>query len=261
MQENDDGSRKSKTLRKALLILDAFAEEQRDWGVRSLAEHLSMNPTTVHRILVTFEELKYLIKDPETIRYELGPGILRLASSYNRNNPLSLIANQVFNKFTDKWPYNFYLGYLSGYEVVYITIVTGSSRIKVDVDPGERVRGLHNSALGKALLAFQSEEFIRAYIEENGLEKSTSNTITTPDVLWEQIMEIRKNRFSINKGEYHNHIAAIGAPIFNASNEVTASFSLVYPILENNERYTRFERIIALTKEVSEEISVRYLGS
>ncbi len=56
MQENGDGGRKSKTLRKALMILDAFAEEQRDWGVRSLAEHLSMNPTSVHRLLLTFDE-------------------------------------------------------------------------------------------------------------------------------------------------------------------------------------------------------------
>ncbi len=186
---------------------------------------------------------------------------MRLASSYNKNNPLSSIANQVFNKFTDKWPYNFYLGYLIDYEVIYITIVTGPSRIRVDVDPGERVGGLHSTALGKALLAFQSKEFITTYIEENGLEKSTLNTITDPDVLWEQIMEIRKNRFSINKGEYHDHIAAIGAPIFNDSNEVMASFSLVYPILENDEHYTRFERMVALTKEISEEISVQYLGS
>ena len=131
MVENTNTSRKSKTVTKALLVLEAFAERKSGWGVRSLAEHLSMNPTSVHRILVTYEDFKYLIKDPETNRYELGPGILKLASSYNKHNPLSLIADLVFNKYTDEWPYNFYLGLLSGHEVVYVTIVAGSSPIKV----------------------------------------------------------------------------------------------------------------------------------
>ena len=260
MMENGDTSRKSKTLTKALEIFEAFAEEKRDWGVRSLAEHLSMNPTTVHRILVTFEDFKYLVKDPETSRYELGSGILRLASSYNKHNPLSSIANQIFNKYTDQWPYNFYLGLLSGHEVIYVTIVAGSSRIKVEVFPGERVGGLHSSALGKALLAFHSDDFISDYIEKYGLVQFTSSTVTDPEVLWEQIREIRKTGFSINKGEHHDHIAAIGAPIFNAFNEVVASFSLVYPLLENNEKYTRLERMIALIKDISEDISIRYLG-
>ncbi len=261
MVENTNTSRKSKTVTKALLILDAFADKKSGWGVRSLAEHLSMNPTSVHRILVTYEDFKYLIKDPETRRYELGPGMLRLASSYNKHNPLSLIADHVFNKYTDQWPYNFYLGFLSGHEVVYVTIVAGSSPIKVEVYPGERIAGLHSNALGKALLAFQSDDFISEFIEKTGLVKFTANTVTDPELVWDQIREIRKTGFSINRGENHEHIAAIGAPIFNASNEVVASFSLVYPLLEGNEKYTRLESIIALIKDISKDISIRYLGS
>jgi DNA-binding IclR family transcriptional regulator len=260
MEEKTNSSRKSKTLTKALLVLEAFADRKSGWGVRSLAEHLSMNPTSVHRILVTYEDFKFLIKDPESNRYELGPGSLRLASSYTKNNPLSLIANQVFNKYTDRWPYNTYLGSLSGHEVVYVTIVAGSSPIKVDVHPGERIGGLHSTALGKAILAFQSDDFINEFIETNGLVRFTLNTVTDPEELWEQIREIRKTGFSINRGEAHDHIAAIGAPIFNASNEVVASFSLVYPLLEDNEKLTRLERIVALTKDISDDISDRYLG-
>lgn len=260
VSEKSNKSRKSKTLAKALQIFEVFAEGKRDWGVRELADLLSMNPTTVHRILVTFETFKYLAKDPETRRYELGPSILRLAASYNRHNPLSSIASQVFNKYTDQWPYNFYLGVLSGYEVVYVTIVYGSSRIKVEVDPGERIGGLHSTSLGKALLAFQSDDFIREYIEVNGLVRFTSCTVTDPEVLWEQVGEIRKTGFAINKGELHDNIAAIGAPIFNASNEVLTAFSLTYPLLEGHEKYTRLEKMIALIKEISSEISIRYLG-
>jgi DNA-binding IclR family transcriptional regulator len=259
--ENAGKSRKSKTLTKALKIIEVFAEGQRNWGVRALADHLSMNPTTVHRILVTFEDFKYLAKDPETSRYKLGPGILRLASSYNRHNPLSSIAAHVFNNYTEQWPYNFYLGLLSGYDVVYATVVAGSSRIKVEVDPGERIGGLHSTALGKVLLAFQSDEFINEFIEKEGLDQFTSSTVTDPEVLWEQIGDIRRTGFSINKGEHHQHIAAIGAPIFNAFNEVVASFSLVYPLLEDDEKYTRLERMISLIKEISSEICIRFLGS
>jgi len=85
--------------------------------------------------------------------------------------------------------------------------------------------------------------------------------VTDPELVWEQIREIRKTGFSINRGENHEHIAAIGAPIFNASNEVVASFSLVYPLLEDNEKFTRLERIIALIKDISKDITIRYLGS
>jgi len=221
MKNNQKETIKSRTLSKAIQILDAFSENVPDWGVRHLAEQVSLSPSTVYRILTTFCEYNYLIKDPKSRRYSLGPSILKLASSYSKHNPLHLIANQIFNQYKDRWPC---------------------------------------TALGKALLSFQSDDFIQKFINEYGLIQYTSNTITNPDELWEQIQEIRKNGFSINEGEFHEHIAAIGAPIYNSSLEVVASISLVYPRLEDNEHITRVEKMAALIKEISEEITMRYSG-
>lgn len=56
----------SKTLNKALSVLNAFTIEKPTWGLRELARHLGISHTIIYRLLVTFEQNGYLIYDEET---------------------------------------------------------------------------------------------------------------------------------------------------------------------------------------------------
>ena len=67
---SDAGS--SKSLQKALRILLHMGENGPEMGVTQLASELSLNKTTVHRLLNAMEKFELIERSPEGERYRLG---------------------------------------------------------------------------------------------------------------------------------------------------------------------------------------------
>jgi len=239
----------SQTLAKGLAILEMFSLEHPNWGIRELARALEMNPATVSRLVTTLLSNGFLEQDPATQRYALGPAVVKLANRYVHQNPLPAYARRVFESFADRFEHNFYLGTLSGYQVIYLAVLDGRGRIKVVVEPGGST-GLHSTALGKVLLAFQSDAFIETFIEQHGLNVHTRNSISNATELWAQIQEIRDFGIAINDGEHFEDIAAVAAPVFNRHNQVIAGVSLAYP-RNLVPQSLSVESLVPLVKEIS----------
>jgi DNA-binding IclR family transcriptional regulator len=249
----------SQTLAKALLILEAFTAEQPEWGIRELGRELDINPTSVYRLVATFQNVGFLDQDRETQRYSLGPKVLKLASVYEQQNPLPKIARRVFESFSDRFEYNFYLGVLSHFEVVYLAALDGRGPIKIVVETGGTT-ALHTTALGKVLLAFQDDQFVERFLATTKLEAFTPRSITTEEVLWAQIRQIRQHEFAVNEGEHFEDVAAVGVPVLEQTGKVTMGVSLAYPRHLVREKRIRIEELIPLAREVSREITVRSEG-
>ena len=244
----------SQTLAKGLNILGAFSPQQLTWGIRELARELDMNPATVMRLVTTLESAGYLTQDAETQRYALGPVVMKLASLYQHHNPLPEFARRIFEDYSDRFEYNFYLGTLSGYQVIYLAVLDGRGRIKVVVETGGST-GLHTTALGKVLLAFQSDEFIQAFIKRSGLTPYNENSLTDPVLLWNQLREIRQTGLAINNGEHFEDIAAIAAPVFGRHGQIVAGVSLAYPRHLFPDPAAFQERLAPLLREIAERIN------
>lgn len=70
----DNGEIKVKSLQKALEILNCFAVKQ-PLGVTEISEKLGLYKSNVHNILVTFTAMEYLVQDPESGKFRLGPEV------------------------------------------------------------------------------------------------------------------------------------------------------------------------------------------
>lgn len=68
----NNGEIKVKSLQKALEILNCFAVKQ-PLGVTEISEKLGLYKSNVHNILVTFTAMEYLVQDPESGKFRLGP--------------------------------------------------------------------------------------------------------------------------------------------------------------------------------------------
>lgn len=244
----------TQTLAKGLKILEVFSAQQPTWGIRDLARELDMNPATVSRMVHTLKSAGYLTQDPETQRYALGPVVMKLASLYMHQNPLPEVARRIFESYAERFEYNFYLGTLSHYQVIYLAVLDGRGRIKVMVETGGST-GLHTTALGKVLLAFQSDEFIDTFIKHSGLLPFSKNSITNADVLWQQIREIRRTRLAINKGEHFEDIAAIAAPVFGRHGQIIAGVSMAYPRYLYPDLDAYEAQLAPLLREIAGEIN------
>ena len=82
---------------------------------------------------------------------------------------------------------------------------------------------------GKVLLSFQTEdclEEILQEIEQQGLIKSASNTVTDLNELRRQLTEIRKTGYAVSVDEFQEGLASIAAPIYSHNGEVIAAVGI-----------------------------------
>jgi len=246
----------SQTAAKALFILESFSASSPEWGIRDLSRELSINPTTVHRLVATLHNAGYLQQDPETQRYSLGPKVMKLAALYAHQNPLPSAALEVFERYAETCDYNFYLGTLSKYEVVYLAKLDGRGPIKIVVEPGGTT-ALHTTALGKVLLANQSDAYIQGFIDRGSLTTYTQRSITAPEVLWEQINEIRQRGYAINDGEHYEDVGAVGVPVYDSDGSVSLGISLAYLRHLAEDGRVKVEDVVPFAREIASEIALR----
>lgn len=246
----------SQTLAKGVQVLEAFTLDRPEWGVRELSRELNSNPASIHRIVTTLCNTGYLEQDEETQRYRLGAKVMRLAGVYTRQNPISSVGRKVFEKYLDDFHYNFYLGQIVRYEVVYMAALDGHGPLKVTMEPGGTI-GLHDSAIGRVLLAFQDQEYIDDFLAKEPFEQFTRHTITDAATLKARLEEIREKRYAVNIGEHYEDVGAVAVPIFRLDGPPELGISLTYPTLVMQEGRITVDELVILAREIAEEISMR----
>jgi IclR family KDG regulon transcriptional repressor len=246
----------SKTVAKALVILDQFNFEKKEWGVRELAREIGESNGTVYRIAKTLQNAGFLIQEDVNQKYMLGPKALKLATTYSIHNPLPSLVLEIFKEYSDRFEFNFYLGTLNQFEVIYLAVLDGRGPVKIVEVPGGTI-ALHSTAIGKVLLAFRGDDFIQNYLNEVGLPSYTKRTIIEKQELWKQIGQIRDKGYSINYGEHYSEIGAIGVPVFASDDTIQYGVSLAYPQHFAETGKIDINELIPLASEIAAEISAR----
>jgi DNA-binding IclR family transcriptional regulator len=115
----------------------------------------------------------------------------------------------------------------------------------------------HASALGKVLLAFDSE--YEKNVLEGPLRVLTGSTITDPRVLAQQLAEIRRSSIGLEVEEAVVSENAAAAPIYDASGNVIAALALVAPSTEWPPSDTAIAELSVACRSISRELGAPFL--
>ncbi len=256
MPEKKKQSISNKSLARALSILDLFTSKDYSWGIRDMARELGSDPATVYRAVKTMYEAGFLEKNPNTNHYQLSPKFLMMAEIYTRHNPVQVVAQNVFEIYSQKFSHNFYLGKLLNDKIIYMTVLEGKGPITISVTQGVSI-DLYCSALGKAMLAYQEDQYIEEYLNKTELKAFTKYTITDPQKLWEEINKIRETGYALNHSERHKGVGSVGVPLVQNKQKGNLAVSLAYPQHMVDDQTLILEDLIDMVKEISIEISSR----
>ena len=259
MSDKNKQSTSNQSLARALSILDLYSGENFSWGIRDIARELNSNPATIYRSVKTMHDAGFLEKDAHTNRYLLGPKFLMMAEIYTRHNPIQVVAQNIFELFSQKFSHNFYLGKLLNQKIMYIALLEGKGPIQVSVTQGVSI-DLHCSALGKVLLAFQDDQYIENYLNKTELKAFTKNTITDPQKIWEEINQIRKTGYAINKGERYEGIGAVSRPVMQKGQATDMAVCLTYPQHMILDETLDLNELIRMVRNITDEISMRLIS-
>ena len=216
-----------KSLKRAIAVLDCFSQKEPELSVTEIARKLDMQKSTIFNILSTFQESGILIKNPSNSKYRLGYKLLHL--SYIINSGISIREDFLpfLKEIANTTGEVCYFGLLDGLEVLYIDAVYPLTQLQARNILGERAP-LYCTGLGKAMLANLSEDQINAVLT-GPMPPFTKCTITDPDVLRNELEEIRQNGFTVDNMEHEFGIRCVAVPVFGLSGNVLGAVSVSGP--------------------------------
>jgi DNA-binding IclR family transcriptional regulator len=119
-----------------------------------------------------------------------------------------------------------HLSILDGAEVVYVDKIDSPEPVRAYSRIGGRSPAFA-VATGKAMLAWQSPEYVAAVAER--IERFTTRTVADAEELRQELARIRVQGFAVNKGEWRDTVCGLAAPIRDASGLVIAAVGISGP--------------------------------
>lgn len=240
---------------RAIDILELISESDGGLGVTEISERLQLPKSTAFRLLSTLSYKGLVKKDESLKKYKLGIKLFQLGSEVFNELELRDEVRPFLEELVKEINETGHFVVEEQGEVIYIDKVESTHAIRQYSRIGRRVP-LHCTGVGKAFLAFKSEEEIERLIEERGLQRFTANTITDYEALEKELNKIRENGFAIDNEEIQEHLMCVAAPIFNYLGEVVGAISIAGPKVRMGDE-DNIKKIAARVKETAQMISAR----
>ena len=213
-----------KSVKKAIDILELFSRVEPRLSLSSISEKLGFPKATTYHLLTTLVSCGYIEKDEQDL-YFLGTRVIEISQNAKVNVELRDQAAPFIRELGDFCNESIYLATRYGNAIFYIYAIETSRRLLSRSVVGMQAM-MHCTGIGKAFLAFLSEEEIDRIISKAGLPGFTESTITERAKLIDELREIRVNGYAIDNEEHEENTFCIGAPIFNNAGKVIASCSV-----------------------------------
>jgi IclR family KDG regulon transcriptional repressor len=236
---------------RALILLKHIAEADEEVGVRDLGRELGYSPAVTQKILNTLKAHNFVEQNEETERYRLGMGALQLGLEMIARLDLVNLAQEPMKALTAATEETTFLAIRSDMHAVYVGKVTSPHAIRMDAEIGAR-RPLNCTAVGKVLLAWAEDGLVQRLENEGMLENRTANSITSLKLLRDEIKNIRKLGYAVDRQEYVDDAVCVAAPIFNREQQIVGSITTSGPSFRLMDR---IEEVAALVMDKAEEIS------
>jgi DNA-binding IclR family transcriptional regulator len=180
-------------------------------------------------------------------RYGIGPETVKLASTIVAHRKFPDIAIPVVDALAKATGESSLLARCDtdAQAAVYIYRADSRSALRFIAEVGSW-EPLYASAVGRALLAFQSEAWRKNYVARTKLMPLTPKTVRTKRDLVRLLAVVRRERVATSFEETIEGVAGIAAPIFDRSGDVLAGVVIGAPMAR------ALPRIKSLQQQVSD---------
>ena len=240
-----------KSLVKALAILECLAEgDQKSYTLTELSRRLRVHVSTVHRLVVNLLREGFVEQDPATGGYQLGFRVLRMGLRVLARLDFRRVAQPMLLELNLKTQETVHLAIFQADHSVSIEKYDSPQPVGLDARLGG-VMPLHCTGVGKALLAFQSEEVPRRLSKSPGFARLTAHTITSLSNLKEELVRVRQEGYSVDNEEAVEGLRCVAAPLFDHTGKAIAAFSVAGPATRiTPERVPEIARLVCETSRV-----------
>jgi len=239
-------------LHRALNILELIAKDpDKTLSLTEIADAQQLNYGTCANILKTLVDRKYVEQVGYKKGYRLGAMAYYLTGNLAYKRDLMLAAKAPMEQLTLEINETSLLGVIINNKRVTIYSVESEHALQAR---SKLEREVYETATGRLLLAFKSEDDIAAFIEKYGLpSEEIWAGMQTKEALMEALRKIKNDEFV--KTHSTRHIVGLAVPI-RKNGEVVASLSVFLPEIRFTKEHGRqvTEALKATATQIEENL-------
>lgn len=240
---------------RVLDILELVSSEGTDgFTLTEISSRLNAPKSSLFPIIHTLHARRFLELNPATGRYCIGLGAFTVGVVFaNKHTLLEHIRNEM-RQVTEGCGEICQMGVADRGKVLYVAKVESPNAIRLISSVGKRLP-LYCTALGKALLMGWQDDQIRALYPDSSLMPAiTTNTVTDPEILIEQLHQMRQSGYASECGESDENIRCVAVPLL-ANGQVMAALSVSAPRF----RFDEERQALALEKLFIAKQNIEFL--
>ena len=217
---NSDG-----TVGKALDVLDMVAGAGRPVRFSELLADSAFPKATLYRFLQTLTNQGMLMLDPDRGTYTLGVRLVRWAHAAWAQSSLAPVARPYLDVLSAETAETIHLAQMDQGQVLYVDKRNAARPVEMFAQAG-KVGPAYCTGVGKAMLAYLSDEDLRAAIDRQSFHRFTEHTYDTPTKLRAELRLIRDRGYAFDREEHEPGIICIAAPILTRAGRVIGALSV-----------------------------------
>jgi len=215
----------SGTVGKALSVLDQVASFERPVRFTELLDESNYPKATLYRFLQNLVSEGMLSYDGERQTYSLGMRLVRLAHAAWTQSSLAPVARPHLNTLSEAIGETIHLAQLDNAHVLYVDKRNAKRPIEMFSQAG-KVGPAYCTGVGKAMLAYLSEQELSRILPQQSYHRFTPNTYGNQQDLCAELVNIRKRGFAYDREEHEPDIICVAVPIVSQNARVLGAISV-----------------------------------
>lgn len=226
-------------------------------SVAQIVDATDLPRPTVYRILQTLQELDWTVRDPDSGRITLGPGLAIINLQAAQHHPVERVAGDLLEKLSRDLAQTIYISVRSGDDAVCVSrIESGISIRTLVMDIGSR-QPLGLGAGSMALLAALPDDERRS-ISERNMPRFLAHLGADIELFKDTIAKTATNGHAIHHGLFISGVSGVGVVLRDGANKPFAALSAAF--ISSNLNENNLGDYIKQMKETASKISMRVLA-
>lgn len=208
---------------RALSVLSCLGPERAGLTLQQLHVALDIPLGSLHRLLGTLEQTKFVSRSDRTKRYTLGPAARRLGGE---KGPVEMAAAPTpVSRAARQSKETVFITRIVDERVVCTSLVESTHHLRLFVHPGQEMP-LHAAASARVILAHRDPAFVERLISESPRDAYTGLTVREVNRIIDHLGVVRRQGYDVCDSELDPDVWAVAAPILEADGRIESGVTL-----------------------------------